>query len=32
MGLRDWSKFVVRVPVYADAQKIYDLWATRRRT
>ena len=29
MGLRDWSKFVVRVPVYTDVQKIYDLWATR---
>lgn len=28
MGSRDWSKFVVRVPVYTDVPKVYDLWAT----
>src|SRR5690242_20039309 len=24
----DWSKFTRRIPVRAEAQKIYDLWAT----
>ncbi|HYV92077.1 MAG TPA: SRPBCC domain-containing protein [Chitinophagales bacterium] len=28
MDNNDWSKFTRRIPVNADAQKIYDLWAT----
>jgi hypothetical protein len=28
MATRDWSKFVVRIPIYTNAQSVYDSWTT----
>ena len=28
MQTHDWSRFELRIPVYAETQTIYDLWAT----